>query len=106
VKAELTSCLDSDLTDGFSGPGWDSMTNTPSGTPQASYVAATTMGLVDATMVTSFDALAQPVVAELPTQPGLIGYQLGISKKCNYFRTLTLWKDMASMNAFVMSAPH
>ncbi len=57
------------------------MTNAPSGTPQASYLAVTTVGLQgDAAMLMSLNDLAGPVEAELQTQRGLIGYQLGIRR--------------------------
>jgi hypothetical protein len=108
AKSELTGCVDTDLTDSsFAGPGWDSTTNAPSGTPQASYLAATTMGLVsDAAMQTALNQLGPPVFNELATQPGLIGYMSANSQKCQYIRTFTVWKDRTSMEAFVMSTPH
>jgi hypothetical protein len=104
----LTSCLDDDITDSFAGPGYDASKGGLQPPVQATYVAATTVLLEspDPTKQATFGKLVTPVMAELPALPGLVGYQLAISSKCHYARTLTVWKDTASLMGLVMSPSH
>ncbi|MBL8679157.1 MAG: antibiotic biosynthesis monooxygenase [Myxococcales bacterium] len=44
--------------------------------------------------------------AELATQPGLLAYSFATSARCNVARTLTVWRDEASMYAFSTGAAH
>jgi hypothetical protein len=104
----LTSCMDDDIEDAFAGPGYDATKGGLLPPVQASYVAATTVLLQssDSAKQMAFTQAAGPILGDLPKMPGLVGYQLGISSKCHYARTLTVWKDMSSMAGFVMSPNH
>jgi hypothetical protein len=104
----LTTCIDDDIKDNFAGPGYDATQGGLLPPVQASYVAATTVLLQssDPAKQMAFAQAAGPVIGDLPKMPGLIGYQLGISGKCHYARTLTVWKDMGSMMSFVTSPNH
>lgn len=46
------------------------------------------------------------ISAELATQPGLLAYSFATSTRCNVARTLTVWRDEASMYAFATGAAH
>ena len=55
----------------------------------------------------TFDALLQPVVAELMAGPaGLLGVSLAGSASCNTGRTLSAWNDEAAMLDFVTGPAH
>jgi hypothetical protein len=105
--AGVTDCVDDDIMDGFTGPGYDPQKGLQPPV-QASYVAATTVLLMspDPAKQMLFMNLAGPVIAEVPMQSGFVGYQIAISGKCHYARTLTVWRDMASMMEFVASPNH
>ncbi len=104
----LTACVDDDIMDSFSGPGYDASKGGLQPPVQASYVAATTVLLQssDPAKQMLFGQLFPPVLADAQKAPGFVGLQLGLSSKCHYARTLTLWTDMASMMTFVASANH
>jgi hypothetical protein len=104
----FTSCTDDDIADAFGGPGWDATKGAPLPPVQASYVAATTIMLKssDPNKNATFAKVVPPILGDMPKMPGLIGYQVSISQKCPYARTLTVWKDTASMMGFVMSPNH
>jgi hypothetical protein len=107
--APLTSCLDDDIKDGFAGPGYDATMGGLQAPVQATYVASTTVLLqstTDAAKQMLFGQLVPPIITDVQKAPGFIGFQLGLSSKCHYARTLTVWKDMDSMMAFVMSPNH
>jgi hypothetical protein len=105
--AGVTDCVDDDIMDQFTGPGYDPQKGLQPPL-QASYVAATTVLLMspDPAKQMLFTNLAGPVLAQVPMQPGLVGYQIAISGKCHYARTLTVWRDMGSMMEFVASPNH
>jgi hypothetical protein len=104
----VTSCMDDDIVDGFSGPGYDATKGGLQPPLQATYVAATTVLLqsTDPAKQMLFGQLVPPIVADVGKMPGFIGMQIGLSTKCRYARTLTVWKDMTSMMNFVMSPNH
>jgi heme-degrading monooxygenase HmoA len=104
----VTACDDDDIKDDFTGPGYDAQKGGLQPPLQASYVAATTVLLMssDPAKQMLFTQLAGPVIGQVATQPGLVGYQIAISAKCHYARTLTVWKDMDSMMEFVASPNH
>jgi hypothetical protein len=105
--AGVTDCVDDDIMDHFTGPGYDPQKGLLPPV-QASYVAATTVLLMSPDPATQmlFTQLAGPVIVQVPTQAGLVGYQIAISSKCHYARTLTVWRDMDSMMEFVASPNH
>jgi hypothetical protein len=49
---------------------------------------------------------APPPTQEPETDPCLMAVQFGVSESCNTKRTLTVWKDEASMYQFVASPAH
>jgi hypothetical protein len=106
--APLTACLDDDIMDGFAGPGFDSKNGGLQPPLQASYVAATTVLLQssDPAKQALFGQLVTPVMADVQKAPGLVGLQFGLSGKCHYARTLTVWKDADALMAFVTSPNH
>lgn len=53
-----------------------------------------------------FEAASAGLDETLATQPGLMAIQYGGSESCNTKRTLTVWKDEASMYQFVSSPAH
>lgn len=52
-----------------------------------------------------FKALS-PVQEQMKAAPGLLAVQLGMSNKCSTARTLSVWKDAASMFEFATSGAH
>lgn len=50
--------------------------------------------------------LTIPILALLPTQPGLLGYQVARSDRCGTARTFTVWKDEESVVEFVVTPVH
>jgi hypothetical protein len=104
--ARFTTCIDDDISDGFSGPGYDPKNGGLQAPIQASYVAATTVLLQDPAKQARFNQLIAPVLADVPKMPGFVGVQLGLSAKCQYARTLTVWKDTDAMMGFVTSPNH
>lgn len=53
-----------------------------------------------------FNALMGPISEELAAQPGLLAQSVATSTRCNVARTFTVWRDEASMYAFVSSRAH
>lgn len=54
----------------------------------------------------AFRSLMTELLRVLPTTPGLISFQFSTSERCLSARTLAVWKDESSMNAFVRSPAH
>lgn len=69
-----------------------------------------TVGLTNATLDGSrrraFDDYTQRVVASLPGTPGYIGHSIRTRVLGNEVWTMTVWKDEASLDAFVRSPTH
>ena len=53
-----------------------------------------------------FDETVNPIIGSLMQAEGLLGFALGGSERCGAHRTLTVWRDMAAMYAFVASDAH
>lgn len=53
-----------------------------------------------------FNELMGPISTALASQPGLLAQSVATSTRCNVARTLTVWRDEASMYAFVSSSSH
>lgn len=66
------------------------------------YLALTTDPKGQAT----FRSLMAELLRVLPTTPGLISFEFSTSESCLSARTLAVWRDEASMNAFVRSPAH
>ncbi|OJH37926.1 antibiotic biosynthesis monooxygenase [Cystobacter ferrugineus] len=86
------------------GPGVDANGQLSPG----SYIISSTYLRMRSTVEaqTEFDAAVVDLNETLATQPGLLAIQFGGSESCNTKRTLTVWKDEASMYQFVASPPH
>lgn len=101
----LRGTLEPDLAQGagFTGPGV-----VDGGIPAGHYVIAATylQGKPTQQAMSLFQSLVDPITRELPTTDGLIGARFGNSSTCLTARTLTVWRDEASMYRFVTSAPH
>jgi heme-degrading monooxygenase HmoA len=77
-----------------------------SGLEPGSYVLSSTYLQVRSERRERFDALMQPIVADLAARPGLLALSLGGSAMCGTARTLTVWRDEVAMLEFVASDPH
>lgn len=73
-----------------------------------SYVLSTTRIRSLATLAARqrFQALMGGIMPTLATAPGLVAVSFGGSQRCATGRTLTVWRDEASMFAWVHTAPH
>ena len=103
------ACVEDDLSSAgpFAGPGYDP--NSGFTEPrQAQYIAHATVIRMspDPAKQQAFGMYVQAIVQRLRQSPGLIGFQLASSNKCGTGRTLGVWKDTASMYAFVGSPEH
>ncbi len=104
-----TKCLrgtletDLDQTGPFTGPGV-----VDGAIPPGRYVIAATylQGKPTQQAMSLFQSLVDPISRSLPTTEGLIGARFGNSNTCLTARTLSVWKDEASMYRFVTSASH
>ena len=87
----------------FAGPGV-----VDGALPPGQYVIAATylQGKPTEQAMSLFQALVDPITRELPTTPGLIGARFGNSSTCLTSRTVSVWKDEASMYRFVASPSH
>ncbi len=54
----------------------------------------------------AFQASIKAITAVMDAQPGLAGYQLATSDECLTARTISVWKDEASMYRFVGVQAH
>lgn len=54
----------------------------------------------------TFRSLMTELLRVLPSTPGLISFEFSTSESCLSARTLAVWRDEASMNAFVRSPAH
>jgi quinol monooxygenase YgiN len=103
----MFTCDESDLAPvSFVGPGFDSKTGKFTGAPLDSYVVHTTWLKLKADKQKEFFSLVAPILAALQTQKGLIGYSVATSAKCGTARTMGVWADHASVEAFVTEKPH
>lgn len=53
-----------------------------------------------------FSELLQPVLGQLGSSDGLVAQSLAVSSSCGTARTLTVWRDVDAMYAFVLSPAH
>ncbi|MGK3992491.1 antibiotic biosynthesis monooxygenase [Sorangium sp. So ce1024] len=108
TAASTFTCADDDMQSPapFSGPGFQDGALT--GAAQDTYLAASTLLWIKADEASQrrFGELATAIVSQLPQQEGIIGFTLGMSEKCGYARTITVWKDEEAMGKFVMSDAH
>jgi quinol monooxygenase YgiN len=89
------------------GSGVDPTTHQLSPLPATAVMSSTYLALrSDADSQKLFGSLVQTLLPKLGTQPGLLGFMLGTSASCGTARTLTVWKDEASMVAFATGSTH
>lgn len=74
--------------------------------PAATVVVALTQAEVDPAQQALFDRYVKSVLADLPRQPGLVGYSLRRNLPGDRVWTLTVWKDEPARAAFVASPAH
>jgi heme-degrading monooxygenase HmoA len=106
---EVFTCSDGDLTaQPFSGPGYDAEAGAILAPVQETYLASSTLIAVkaDEASMKSFLQITAPMIGQLPEQDGLVGFTVGLSSKCRYGRTITVWKTEEAMMAFVGSDAH
>jgi quinol monooxygenase YgiN len=91
----------------LAGPGVDPTTGELGPLPATAVVSTTYLTLhTDPASQQKFMGLLQPILPVLQTAPGMIAAQLGLSTSCGTARTLSAWKDEASMLAFAMGPEH
>lgn len=88
------------------GPGVDKTTGKPI-VPAGAIVTTTYLQLrTEPASQKRFGELSGPIVGTLMASPGLVGASIVLGQKCQVARTLVVWKDEASMLAFVSSKAH
>jgi heme-degrading monooxygenase HmoA len=89
----------------LSGPGVDPATGKLA--PGTYLLSSTYLRLsTDAAAQKTFQAAFKAISDTLPTQPGLIAWQVATSSECLTARTLSVWKDDASMYGFAGGPAH
>ena len=89
----------------FQGPGYDRSVGVTEIDDRQTVVVALTHAVVGDSR-RNFDRGVEGVVDSLESQPGLIGYSLRRELLGNEAWTLTVWRDEASLDAFVRSPAH
>ena len=107
IKVEtLAACDESDFASfAFVGPGIDS-NGALVDTGQKSYVVGATAAYIQPDNESKFFELTGAVFQSLSSSDGFIGFSAGTSDQCGLARTLTVWKDDASLMQFVVSDAH
>ncbi len=102
----LYACQDPGLFEAraLAGPGLDPDAGLVE--PQAEYIVSTTQILPIPDQQQRFLDLVADVGTQLDGQPGFVAYGLAIEPTCGFARTLSIWRDEASMLAFVGSGAH
>lgn len=105
---DRTTCDQSDFAGApLMGPGFaDGVYVGPTDAPVV--VASTVLYVFedDEAAFALFGQTVEQVVGALMQADGLLGFALGNSERCTAYRTLTVWRDMASMLAFVVNDAH
>ena len=105
--ADLFLCEESDFEDDIplGGPGFDPETGIL-GTPQATYLVATTQIYVRPEKVAAFFTAAGDVLETLGASEGMLAFGIGSSEACGDSRTLSIWSSEEAMLSFVASDAH
>ncbi|UJR78946.1 antibiotic biosynthesis monooxygenase [Sandaracinus amylolyticus] len=102
--------LEADLESAFGlvGPGVDPETGALAPPGPEGYIVSSTYGQAQPTPAAQarFGELIGDIVPELMNNPGVVAFELRSSASCGSGRTLAIWRDAASMYAFVASTPH
>lgn len=103
---DLQSCVEDDFqAQPLAGRGYDPEQGLV-GPPQDSYIASTTLILLNPDKVARFDELVGPIAVDLQTREGLLALSFGQSQKCGTARTLALWASEQAMTDFVLGDAH
>lgn len=106
VAADPYACVDADFTVDLplAGPGWDPEAGLVD--PQAQYVVSTTQALPFPDQLEAFGALAGAAGMAAAMTPGFVAASFATEPNCGFARTITVWRDEASMYAFVTGDAH
>jgi heme-degrading monooxygenase HmoA len=104
---ELYECQDAEPVafGPLAGPGWDPETG-PLEPVQENYVASSTMIMVKPEQMGLFFELAAGVQTQLEATDGFVAATFANDPNCGWVRTLSLWRDEASMYGFVATGAH
>jgi quinol monooxygenase YgiN len=104
---ELYECEDPELMEfqPLAGPGWDPE-NGLADPEHPSYVASSTMIMVKPDQMGLFLELAGAVSEQTMAQEGFVAMSLASDPTCGWLRTLSVWRDEASMYTFVATGAH
>lgn len=107
--AELADCDEVDIqTIPFQGPAFDPETGALLEPLPIPHIVATTSGWhgPDLEQAKLLNEQTKPVVMDVFGHEGLLGASFGYSAACSNARTLSLWRDEASLMKFVFGAAH
>lgn len=103
---DLQSCVEDDFqAQPLAGRGYDPEQGLV-GPLQDSYIASTTLILLNPDEGARFQELIGPLTADLQAREGLIALSLGGSQKCGTARTLAVWTSEQAMSDFVLGDAH
>lgn len=105
--AELAACDESDLQPiGWMGPAFDPETGKLLAPLEAPYIVATTVGWHTPENSEALESHTTPVAMDIFNHAGLIAVNLALSPRCGSARTLSVWRDEASLMMFVLGKVH
>lgn len=90
----------------FRGPGYRSSGGVTLPDARETVLVSVTHAVLDPERRKPFDEYTRVVVESLPKQEGLIGWSVRKQPFGNEAWTLTVWRDLAAMRAFVDSEEH
>lgn len=99
-------CVESDfmVVAPLAGPGYDPEAGLVE--PQAQYVVSTTVALPRPEASELFGQLVGAAATEAAQSDGFVAASFAVEPHCGFNRTLTVWRDEASMMAFVLGPAH
>ncbi|MBK6918770.1 MAG: hypothetical protein IPH07_15360 [Deltaproteobacteria bacterium] len=99
-------CVDADFTIDLplAGPGYDPEAGLID--PQAQYLVSTTQAMPRPDALQQFGELATAAGMAAAQSPGVVAVSFASEPNCGFARTLTVWRDQASMLSFVVSPEH
>lgn len=99
-------CVDADFTIDLplAGPGYDPEAGLID--PQAQYLVSTTQAMPRPDALQQFGELATAAGMAAAQAPGVVAVSFASEPNCGFARTLTVWRDQASMLSFVVSPEH
>lgn len=99
-------CVDADFTIEvpLAGPGYDPEAGLID--PQDQYLVSTTQAMPRPEALQQFGELAMAAGAAAAQTPGLVAMSFANEPNCGFARTITVWRDHASMLSFVVGPEH